>query len=221
MDMEWAKDGLYGRALHRPGPARDRSIAKATRDVLETLSAEEKGKVLVAGAAWAKRSHRAGARDQERAQPPRVQRGRSAGDRQDRPRLGADHEESRGDRHQSRRPHLPCGDRQPRTRGSRPLSAPRRHRMLRDGQTVTVSCAEGDTGFVYEGKLAFEVDGRVSDLPAAHEIMMNVGNPEEAFRLSLIPNDGVGLARRSSSSATRSRSTRWRCSNSTARRSRK
>ena len=69
--------------------------------------------------------------------------------------------------------------------------------LLRDGQDVTVSCAEGDTGFVYEGLLDFEVDRQdLRDLPRPRtKVMMNVANPEEAFRLSFIPNDGVGLAR--------------------------
>ena len=69
--------------------------------------------------------------------------------------------------------------------------------LLRDGQTVTVSCAEGDIGFVYDGKLPFEVERtNLKDLPRPRtKIMMNVANPEEAFRLSFIPNDGVGLAR--------------------------
>ena len=69
--------------------------------------------------------------------------------------------------------------------------------LLRDAQLVTVSCAEGDTGFVYEGKLPFTV--QKTDLKnlgqAKTKVMMNVGNPEEAFSLSFIPNDGVGLAR--------------------------
>ncbi len=68
---------------------------------------------------------------------------------------------------------------------------------LKDGQVVTISCAEGDTGFVYEGKLPFEIE-RVNlkglKRPKT-KIMLNVGNPEEAFGLSFIPNDGVGLAR--------------------------
>jgi pyruvate,water dikinase len=68
---------------------------------------------------------------------------------------------------------------------------------LADGQVVTVSCAEGDTGFVYEGARRFDVEH--VDLSAlrrpATKIMMNVGNPGEAFALSCIPNDGVGLAR--------------------------
>ncbi len=69
--------------------------------------------------------------------------------------------------------------------------------LLTDGQMVTVSCAEGDTGFVYDGKLPFDVT-RTSLKHLGHpqtKVMMNVGNPEEAFSLSFIPNDGVGLAR--------------------------
>lgn len=69
--------------------------------------------------------------------------------------------------------------------------------VLQDGQAVTVSCAEGDVGHVYAGQLKFTVEQR--DLQAIPrlktKIMMNVGNPEEAFRLSALPNDGVGLAR--------------------------
>ncbi|MFM2005926.1 MAG: Phosphoenolpyruvate synthase, partial [Pseudomonadota bacterium] len=68
---------------------------------------------------------------------------------------------------------------------------------LHDGQPVTVSCAEGDTGNVYDGLLPFEVERQsLGDLQRPRtKIMMNVGNPEEAFRLSFLPNDGVGLAR--------------------------
>jgi pyruvate,water dikinase len=62
---------------------------------------------------------------------------------------------------------------------------------------VTVSCAEGDTGFVYDGACRFDVE-RI-DLSSIGrpdtKIMMNVGNPDEAFALSFVPNDGVGLAR--------------------------
>lgn len=68
---------------------------------------------------------------------------------------------------------------------------------LRDGQIVTVSCAEGDTGFVYDGQVAFDVQRtnlKTLGRPRT-KVMMNVGNPEEAFALSFIPNDGVGLAR--------------------------
>jgi len=65
------------------------------------------------------------------------------------------------------------------------------------GSEVTVSCAEGDTGFVYAGMLDFEIKSEsISDLPETPlKIMMNVGNPDRAFDFSRIPNAGVGLAR--------------------------
>jgi pyruvate,water dikinase len=69
--------------------------------------------------------------------------------------------------------------------------------VLKTGQRVTVSCAEGEVGFVYDGSLDFIID-RV-DLSQVGKtktkIMLNVGNPDEAFRLSFLPNHGVGLAR--------------------------
>ena len=69
--------------------------------------------------------------------------------------------------------------------------------VLKEGETVTVSCAEGDTGFVYAGKLRFSVEALASaalpELPV--KLMMNVGNPERAFEFAQIPNQGVGLAR--------------------------
>ncbi|HEM8124825.1 phosphoenolpyruvate synthase [Providencia rettgeri] len=68
---------------------------------------------------------------------------------------------------------------------------------LQEGQEVTVSCSEGDTGFVYEGKLVFEIhSSEVSDMPSLDvKIMMNVGNPDRAFDFACLPNEGVGLAR--------------------------
>lgn len=68
---------------------------------------------------------------------------------------------------------------------------------LRDGQSVTVCCAEGEVGTVYEGRLSFEIArDDVRNLPRPRtKVMMNLGNPDEAFGLSQIPNDGVGLAR--------------------------
>jgi pyruvate,water dikinase len=65
------------------------------------------------------------------------------------------------------------------------------------GQDITVSCAEGETGRVYDGRLAFEVD-RTSLVDMATprtRVMMNVADPEKAFRYSFTPNSGVGLAR--------------------------
>jgi pyruvate, water dikinase len=70
-------------------------------------------------------------------------------------------------------------------------------RDLTDGRPVTVSCAEGDTGFVYDGILGFTVEStelaEMPDIPV--KIMMNVGTPDQAFAFSRLPNAGVGLAR--------------------------
>jgi pyruvate,water dikinase len=69
--------------------------------------------------------------------------------------------------------------------------------LLRDGQEITVCCAEGDTGNVYAGLLPFEVKKvSLTELPRPKtKVLMNVGNPDEVFSLSQLPNDGVGLAR--------------------------
>jgi pyruvate,water dikinase len=70
-------------------------------------------------------------------------------------------------------------------------------RKIREGQSVTVSCAEGDTGYIYDGQLEFSQSQIELDaLPALPvKIMMNVGNPDRAFDFAAIPNRGVGLAR--------------------------
>ena len=70
-------------------------------------------------------------------------------------------------------------------------------KKIKEGQPVTVSCAEGDTGYIYDGQLEFsqsqiELDS-LPTLPV--KIMMNVGNPDRAFDFAAIPNNGVGLAR--------------------------
>ena len=69
--------------------------------------------------------------------------------------------------------------------------------ILEDGQEVTVSCAEGETGFVYEGLLDFKIKKTdLSSVPTTKtQIMMNLGNPELAFSLTSLPVDGIGLAR--------------------------
>ncbi len=69
--------------------------------------------------------------------------------------------------------------------------------VIRDGMEVTVSCAEGDTGYIYQGLIDFDVKeislDAMPELP--FKIMMNVGNPDRAFDFSRLPNAGVGLAR--------------------------
>ncbi len=69
--------------------------------------------------------------------------------------------------------------------------------VLEDGRSVTVSCAEGEVGRVYEGEISFEVEKiDLSRLPKPRtEIMINLGNPEIAFQTAFLPADGVGLAR--------------------------
>jgi pyruvate, water dikinase len=69
--------------------------------------------------------------------------------------------------------------------------------MLKDGAAVTVSCAEGDTGYIYDGHIDFQVDevalDKMPEVPV--KIMMNVGTPEQAFDFAALPHRGVGLAR--------------------------
>ncbi|MGP6433174.1 MULTISPECIES: phosphoenolpyruvate synthase [unclassified Pseudomonas] len=69
--------------------------------------------------------------------------------------------------------------------------------LLKDGQGVTVSCAEGDTGYIFEGELGFDIKkNSVDAMPELpFKIMMNVGNPDRAFDFAQLPNAGVGLAR--------------------------
>ncbi len=68
---------------------------------------------------------------------------------------------------------------------------------ITEGQEITVSCAEGDTGFIYQGKLDFQVNvSEVGAMPVSPvKVMLNVGNPDRAFDFAQLPNAGVGLAR--------------------------
>ncbi|NRA60825.1 MAG: phosphoenolpyruvate synthase [Psychrobium sp.] len=69
--------------------------------------------------------------------------------------------------------------------------------LIKEGQLITVSCAEGDTGFIYQDKLDFSVvTSEVSNMPPLPlKIMMNVGNPDRAFDFARLPHAGIGLAR--------------------------
>ena len=69
--------------------------------------------------------------------------------------------------------------------------------VIKTGQEITVSCCEGETGYVYNGLLKFRVETlNLDEIPKTRtRIMMNVGIPEQAFGQGMIPNDGVGLAR--------------------------
>ena len=69
--------------------------------------------------------------------------------------------------------------------------------VLKSDQSVTISCSEGEEGYVYEGILSYDIDRMVFDnkLKLPVKLMLNVGNPENSFGCSMIPNSGVGLAR--------------------------
>lgn len=70
-------------------------------------------------------------------------------------------------------------------------------KKIRDGQKITLSCGEGETGYVYDGEQKFEIiKTNLKNIPKTKtKIMMNLGNADQAFEHSFIPNDGVGLAR--------------------------
>ena len=70
-------------------------------------------------------------------------------------------------------------------------------KAIKNNQDITVSCASGETGYVYDGKLKFDIEEvNLETVPKTKtKIMMNVGNPSQAFELSFTPNEGVGLAR--------------------------
>src|SRR3989339_1477531 len=77
------------------------------------------------------------------------------------------------------------------------VGAAKARQLVKDGQEINVSCSEGENGYVYKGRLPFSVERtELKSLPSTRtKIMINSGNPDNAFALSAIPNDGVGLAR--------------------------
>ncbi len=121
-----------------------------------------------------------------------------AGDRHDRPGLGADHEDGGRHRHRSRRAHLPRRHREPRARHSVRGRHRQRHRRARSRASRSRSPApRARPASSIDGILAFERDEiDVREAPATRtKILVNVGDPEQAFALSFLPVDGVGLAR--------------------------
>jgi pyruvate,water dikinase len=197
MDMEWAKDGLTGELfIVQARPETVQSLQ--TRDTLETYRLKEKGKVLVTGRSVGEKIGQG---------PVRVIRSaRQIHEFQSGEVLVTDKTDPDWE------PIMKIASAIVTDRGGRTCHAAIVSRelglpaivgteqgtdVLLDGQVVTVSCADGDTGYVYEGQLPFHVetlDVKGLGRPKTN-IMMNVGNPQEAFGLSFIPNDGVGLAR--------------------------
>ena len=197
MDMEWAKDGVDGKLYIVQ--ARPETVASQRQtSVLESYVLEGERRAHRRGAEQsARRSPRKRAGDRERgalwqsSDPARFSwRTRPAG-------LGARDEDRCGDRHQSRRADLSRRDHRPGAGCSGRRRCGDATTAVPSGASVTVSCAEGDTGRVYRGEVGFHVErSDVGDLARPKtKIMINLGNPDLAFKTSLLPNDGVGLAR--------------------------
>ncbi|HYA38292.1 MAG TPA: phosphoenolpyruvate synthase [Candidatus Methylomirabilis sp.] len=197
MDIEWAKDGADGKLYvvqARPETVR----AHESRNDYEVYYLESRGKVLASGKSVGRRIATGIARVIERAEDMgRLRAGEvlvtdmTDPDWEPVMKTAAAIVTNRGGRtcHAAiiaRELGIPavvgCGD----------ATA-----VIRGGTAVTVSCAEGDTGQVYDGKQPFRVE-KIS-LDSAHrprtKIMMNLANPDQAFEQSFLPNDGVGLAR--------------------------
>ncbi|HGN0867001.1 phosphoenolpyruvate synthase [Providencia alcalifaciens] len=195
MDIEWAKDGHNGRLYIVQ--ARPETV-RSNQQVMERYQLKDQGQVLVEGRAI---GHRIGAgsvkvihnlSEMDRIQPGDVLvTDMTDPDWEPIMKKAAAIVTNRGGRtcHAAiiaRELGIPavvgCGDATER---------------LKEDQDVTISCAEGDTGFVYDGKLDFEIhSSKVDNMPDLNvKIMMNVGNPDRAFDFACLPNEGVGLAR--------------------------
>ncbi|SDX56519.1 phosphoenolpyruvate synthase [Lysobacter enzymogenes] len=197
MDVEWAKDGVSGKLfIVQARPETVKSRAKATQ--IERYQLGQRGPVIAEGRAIGQKIGSGVARvvrsldDMSRVQPGDV--------------LVADMTDPDWEPVMKRAAAIVTN------RGGRTCHAAIIARELgvpavvgtgngldtiKEGQTVTISCAEGDTGYIYEGALPFE--RHVADLdkmpPAPLKVMMNVANPERAFDFAMLPNAGVGLAR--------------------------
>ncbi len=197
MDIEWAKDGVTGEIfIVQARPETVQALRK--RDVLETYRLKTRGAVLVTGQSVGEKIGTGRARVIADAQNlGSFQQGevlvtdKTDPDWEPVMKKAAAIVTNRGGRtcHAaivSRELGLPAV-----------VGTQNGTHVLRSGQAVTVSCAEGETGFVYDGQLDFAVDKvQLSNLGRPRtKIMLNVAKPDEAFGLSMLPNDGVGLAR--------------------------
>jgi pyruvate,water dikinase len=197
MDMEWAKDGADGR-LYLLQARPETVVSQRAGDVLEEFELSGTGPVLVTGRAVGEKvatgtariiRHTAELRD---FQPHEVLVADSTTpDWEPVMKRAAAIVTSRG----GRTCHAAIVARElgiPAVVGAAGATE-----RIGAAQVVTVSCAEGDTGRIYDGRIPFEVRTiHVAEIPRpATAIMVNLGNPDLAFRTSAIPNDGVGLAR--------------------------
>ncbi len=196
MDIEWAKDGLDGQIY--VVQARPETVKSQDGRVLERYRMKERGEVLIEGRAVGQKIATGRARlIEDVAQMGELAAGEVLITDMTDPdwepvmkRAGAI-VTNRGGRtcHAAiiaRELGIPavvgCGD---------------ATRAVKEGRTVTVSCAEGDTGFIYDGDVPFDVERYALDEmpPLPLKIMMNVANPDRAFQFASLPHAGVGLAR--------------------------
>ncbi|WP_409268642.1 phosphoenolpyruvate synthase [Pseudomonas sp. KCJK9044] len=197
MDIEWAKDGDDGK-LHIVQARPETVKSRASANVMERYLLKEKGTVLVEGRAIGQRIGAGKVRvindvsEMDKVQPGDV--------------LVSDMTDPDWEPVMKRASAI-VTNRGGRTCHAaiiaRELGIPavvgcgNATQVLKDGQGVTVSCAEGDTGFIFEGQLGFDIkQNSVDAMPELpFKIMMNVGNPDRAFDFAQLPNAGVGLAR--------------------------
>ncbi|KRO78023.1 MAG: phosphoenolpyruvate synthase [Methylophilales bacterium BACL14 MAG-120910-bin43] len=196
MDIEWGKNGIDGKIYILQ--ARPETVKSQTKNVSETYKLLETGKAIVAGRAVTQKIGQGPVRvvsdpsEMHMVQPGDI--------------LVADMTDPNWEPVMKRASALVTN------RGGRTCHAAIIARelgipaivgsvnateLLNDGDIVTVSCSEGETGIVYQGELQYEVttqeDGELGDPPV--KMMMNVGSPDMAFTFAQIPNHGVGLAR--------------------------
>ena len=196
MDIEWGKNGIDGKIYILQ--ARPETVKSQTKNITETYKLIETGKAIVAGRAVTQKIGQGPVRVvNDPAEMHTVQPGDI---------LVADMTDPNWEPVMKRASALVTN------RGGRTCHAAIIARelgipaivgsvnateLLNDDDEVTVSCSEGETGIVYQGKLKYEVatqeDGKLNEPPV--KIMMNVGNPDMAFTFGQIPNHGVGLAR--------------------------
>jgi pyruvate,water dikinase len=197
MDIEWAKDGMTGQLFILQ--ARPETVkSQRQKNLLETYVLKERGRVLIQGRSVGEKigagpvNVLSGVREIERFKKGEILVTQMTDpDWEPIMKVAAGIVTDRGGRtcHAaiiSRELGIPCV-----------VGTGNGSEILRDYSSATVCCSEGETGSVYEGLLDFEVkhyDMEHLEKPQT-KIMMNVGNPDNAFHLSFIPNDGVGLAR--------------------------
>ncbi|MCE9604963.1 MAG: pyruvate, water dikinase, partial [Planctomycetia bacterium] len=197
MDMEWAKDGRTGELFivqARP----ETVVSQRSSGIMETYRLEKRGEVLISGRSIGEKIAAGPIR--------KIENLRQLSTFQDGDVLVADKTDPDWEPIMKRAAAI-VTNRGGRTCHaaivSRELGVPAivgtEHgtERLTEGAEITISCAEGDTGYVYTGRLPFTVETTdLSTMAHPHtKIMVNVANPDEAFGLSFLPCDGVGLAR--------------------------